>query len=375
MGDVRDDLGAVEVGAEAAGGLDHRHAVVVQFLHQVGDELRTLADVFHIEGLVKADGHGLHRTDLHAAVGEEALVERHELHHLVGELLVVGGDDAAAGEAEFAGGEVDDIETVCQHVVDLLGGHELAARLAGLHEVDVVLQQGSVENALDAEFVADVRDGKHVLQAHRLAADEVGAGLHAHEGDLLRTVVLDGLAEGLEVEVALERVIRLRDETLLVHQLDHFAAQAGDVRFGGGEVEIHQRDHARLHVGLREDVLRGAALVGRQDVLRAEDLLDGGLDAVEGLGSGVGIIGDAHRGDLLVGHTVHARVRDHIEIDVLVLEEEGVVSGFLDGLEALFDREQGEFLDDAHFVHLQGDLILRLIEFDCHSMGFLLLCD
>ena len=35
--------------AEAAGRLDHRHAVVVQLLDQVGDEFRTLADIIHIE--------------------------------------------------------------------------------------------------------------------------------------------------------------------------------------------------------------------------------------------------------------------------------------------------------------------------------------
>ena len=137
---------------------------------------------------------------------------------------------------------------------------------------------------------------------------------------------------------------------------------------GGGEVEIHQRNHARAHIRLREDVLGRTALVGGQDVLRAEDFLDGGLDAIEGLGAGVGVVGDAHRGHLLVGHSVDAGVREHVHVDVFVLEKECVVAGFLDALEALLDREQVEFLDDAHLVHLQGDLIVGLIEFDCHDM-------
>ena len=104
--------------------------------------------------------------------------------------------------------------------------------------------------------------------------------------------------------------------------------------------------------------------MGGKDILRAEDLLDGGLDAVEGLGAGVGVVGDAHRGHLLVGHTVDAGVREHVHVDVFVLKKECVVAGFLDALEALLDRKQVEFLDDAHFVHLQRNLVRRLIEFD-----------
>ena len=103
MRNIGDDLRAVQVRAQAAGGLDHGNAVVIQFLHEVCDELRALADVFHVQRLIKSDRHRFHRTDFHAAVGEETFVQRHELHHLFRELLVVRGDDAAAGEAEFTG--------------------------------------------------------------------------------------------------------------------------------------------------------------------------------------------------------------------------------------------------------------------------------
>ena len=106
--------------------------------------------------------------------------------------------------------------------------------------------------------------------------------------------------------------------------------------------------------------------MGGQDVVRAEDFLHGGLHTVEGLGAGVGVVGDGHGRHLAVGHAVHAGIGDHIQVDVPVLEQERVVSGLLDAFEALFNGEEGEFLDDTHLVHLERDLVLRLVEFDGH---------
>ena len=368
MRKVGDNLGAVQVGSQAAGGLDHRYAVIVQFLYQIGDEFGTLADVFHIQALVQAHGHGFHGAHLHAAIGKESFVQGHELHHFVRELLVMGGNDAAAAEAQLAGAEVDNVETIGQSMINLLGGHELAAGLARFHEIDVILQQGGIQDAPDTEFVADIGDGQHVLQAHRLSADEVGAGFHAHEGDFLRAQFLDGLAEFLQVEVTLERIVGLGDETLLVHQFHHFAAQAGDVGLGRGEMEVHESVHARFYIGFGQDVFCRTALVGGQHILCTKDFLNGRLHAIEGFGACVGIVGDAHGCYLFVRHTVDAGIGEHIHVNIFVLQQEGIVTGFLDALEALFYGEEGEFLDHAHLVHLQGDLILRLIKFNRHIL-------
>ena len=179
-------------------------------------------------------------------------------------------------------------------MVDFLGRHEFATGLPHFHEVDVVLEEGSVEDALDSELVANVSDGEHVLKGYRLASDEVGSGFDPDERHFLRSEFLDGLAEKFEVEVALERVVALGDETLLVDEFDDLTSEAGYVGLRRCEVEVHKGIHPGLHVSLGEDVLGGSSLMGGKDVVGAEDFLHGGLDPVEGLAAGVGIIRYAH---------------------------------------------------------------------------------
>jgi hypothetical protein len=49
MRDMRNKLRAVDMGTETAGRLDHRNSVLVEFIHKIVDELRSLADVFHVK--------------------------------------------------------------------------------------------------------------------------------------------------------------------------------------------------------------------------------------------------------------------------------------------------------------------------------------
>ena len=93
----------VEVAAQASCREDNGHAIVVELLGEVVDELRTLADVLHVEALIQALCHGLHSAYVHTTVGEEALVEGDVLDHHLGELLILTGDDTALSEAELAG--------------------------------------------------------------------------------------------------------------------------------------------------------------------------------------------------------------------------------------------------------------------------------
>ena len=95
--------------------------------------------------------------------------------------------------------------------------------------------------------MADVGHGEHVLERYGLTTDEVGSCLYAYEGDVLGTLLLDGGAQLLEVEVALEGVVGLGLEALLSHELLYGTAHAGDVGLGGGEVEVHECCLAGLH--------------------------------------------------------------------------------------------------------------------------------
>ena len=239
----------------------------------------------------------------------------------------------------------------------------LAALFAHLVEVEVVGQQAGVEHEQEAVLRADLADLGEVLQRHRLAADQVGAGLHAHERDLVGAVLLDDGFELGDVHVALERQVAGDLQPGVGDQLLDHAALQRDVRLGGGEVVVHRHDRARLHQHLGQDVLAGAALVGRQEVVHAEDLAQLVVKARVGGAAGVGVVGDHHRGELLVAHGVDAAVGQHVEEHVGVLQQEGVVAGLGHRLEALFDRQQVQLLDDAHLVHFQRD---RLVAVELH---------
>ena len=203
-------------------------------------------------------------------------------------------DGASAGKAKFAGRKIDDVHLVGQQMVDFLGSHVLALCLAGLHEVDVVLQQRSIQYAGHAEFVADVCHSQHVLQADGLSADKVGPGFHTHIGHLLGAIFADGLLQFLQVKVALEGIVALGQQPLLVYQLKHLASATGNVCLCGGEVEVHDGHHSGLHKTLGQNVLAGASLVGGQHVVHAEDLLHGSLQTVESLASGIRVVGGVH---------------------------------------------------------------------------------
>ena len=95
---------------------------------------------------------------------------------------------------------------VGQEVIDGLEVHVLATCLAGLHEVDVVLEERCVEHADDVVVVADVGHGKHVLERYGLTADEVGTCLNTYKGDVLGTLFLDDVILFLLLQVLLLRL-------------------------------------------------------------------------------------------------------------------------------------------------------------------------
>ena len=239
---------------------------------------------------------------------------------------------------------------------DLAYRHVLAGCLAGLDEVEVILQEARVEDGHNAVLAAYLADVVHILQGERLAADEVRAGLYAQEGDVLRARLGDEAAQLVEVDVALEGVVARGLYALVAEQLGHGAAEAGDVRLGRGEVEVHRHHVAGLHEGDGEDVLAGAALVGGEEEVRAEELVHLGLQPVEGRAAGVAVVADEHRGGLAVAHAVDAGVGQHVEEDVLVLEQEGVVARLGDGLGAALHGLEVQLLHHAHLVQLEGDV-------------------
>ena len=364
MRDVGQEFRSVDVGTQATGGFHHGHAVVGKLLHQVLDEDGALVDDFLIEGLHEAHGHGFHGAHFHTAVGQEALVQRDECLHLEDEALVVGDDGTTAGETELAAGEVDEIHLIRNLADDFGHRHILCGFLAGLDEVQVVLQQRGIQHGHDAVFLTHGGHIQHVLHGKRLTANQVGTGFDTHKGNMVSTHLFDEGAQTGNIEVALEGVFQVRVEALGDDELLHAATLAGDVGLRGGEVEVHGYHIAFLHEGLGQDVLAGAALVGGQEILGTEHMLNHAGEAVEGLGTGVGVVSLHGGGNLVVAHGVHTGVGEHIHEHILILQQERVVAGLAQLLHTLFDCGQEQLLHHTHLVHFQRHLVLFLIELD-----------
>ena len=221
----------------------------------------------------------------------------------------------------------------------MLGGHVLALRFTGLHEINIVLQQRGVEYAQNAVVVTDVGYGQHIFQRNGLTTNQIGTSLYAYKGYLFGSHTLNRLLQLLQVKITLEGVIALRQQPFLLHQFQHLTSAAGNVGLGGGKVEIHDGHHAGLYEGLGQDVLTGTSLVGRKQIIGAKHLFHSSLIAVEGFTAGIRVIGNVHGGGLSIRHSVHTAVGEHIHINVAILQQKGIVASFLNTLQALLYGE------------------------------------
>jgi len=76
------------------------------------------------------------------------------------------------------------------------------------------------------------------------------------------------------------------------------------------------------------------------DVLVAEHVLDRAREVIEGLASGIRVVGPHELRELVVAHRVDAAVGQHIEENVPRSEEERVVARFSDGVQPFLRRNQ-----------------------------------
>ena len=206
-----------------------------------------------------------------SAEGREALERRNEGLDVFILLLIVEDDRAAAAEAELPRGEVNDIHRIRDRADDLADGLVFIGFLTGFDEMQVILQQARVEDRAHAVLFAEPGNGEHVGKGDGLAADQVRAGFDADKGDLPAMLPEDTL-ELLEIEIALEQLLALLIEALLL-QADHvISAAVFDFSDGGSELEVHRNDGAgiRLHISEREHVFAGPALVNGKEIILVE---------------------------------------------------------------------------------------------------------
>ena len=141
---------------------------------------------------------------------------------------------AATAEAEFPAGEVNNVEEVRDHAGDLADGFILHGLLAGLDEVQVVLQQGSIQNRGDAVGAGKVGGFLHVGVGDGLAANEVRSCLDSHKGNVVLALALYASLNLVKVNVALEgkgafkfASDRVEDGHIAAHPFDLVSARGG----------------------------------------------------------------------------------------------------------------------------------------------------
>ena len=87
--------------------------------------------------------------------------------------------------------------------------------------------------------------------------------------------------------------------------------------------------------------------MGGDDVLETGEFGDGVFHVVERAGAAVALVAHHHRAPLAVAHGAGAAVGQQVDVDIVALQHEDILVGFVEPLFALF---AGGFLD--RFNHL-----------------------
>ena len=218
--------------------------------------------------------------------------------------------------------------------------------------------------------MADICNRKHILKRYRLTANQIGSRLYTNESHSVCSNFLNALAQVLKIEIALERIITLWQQTFWVQEFFHGTAKTGDMRFRSGKVEIHKCHHTRLDKSLGKDILACSSLMCRQDVFCTKNFFHSRLYSVEGFGASISIIGLHHGTKLQIGHAVNTRIGQHIHIYILILEQERIVACLLNFLQSVFYWQKRKLLNHSHLVHFEWHLVFTLIKFYCHLLYF-----
>ena len=108
-------------------------------------------------------------------------------------------------------------------------------------------------------------------------------------------------------------------------EVDGLGAHELDVGARGIEVRVVGNDVAFLARHAEQDALGGAALMRRDDVAEAEDVLDGVAEVIEAAAAGVALVAFHDAGPLMRGHGAGAGIGEQVDEHIVGRQEEQVV--------------------------------------------------
>ena len=182
-----------------------------------------------------------------------------------------------------------------------------------------------VEEERLAVAVADLADGADVGHRDRLSTGHVHRHRHVDVGDVVSAHLVDEGLELVQVDIALERVLRAGVMGLVNDDVVERAT--GELLMDPRRREVHVAGDvlAGSDEDLRDEVLGPSALVGGADVGEAVALLDRLDEMVEGAGTRIGLIPEHQGAPLPVAHGGRAGVGEQVDVDVVAAQQEGVV--------------------------------------------------
>ena len=207
-------------------------------------------------------------------------------------------------------------------------------------------------------------DGLRVGQRDGLPPGQIHRGGNADIRDALCPIKLDNLFQLDQIHIAFERMQALGVVRIGNDHVNKRTAGQLLVQPSGGEVHITRNDVARLDEGLRQQVLRAAALVGGHHVFVSVPLLDGGFKTVEASASGVGFVAHHHRGPLPVAHGGSAGIGEQIDINIVRPQQERVITGLANSLFSLGRAGNPDLLN-----HFDLERLCPCALLDCHLIS------
>ena len=170
-----------------------------------------------------------------------------------------------------------------------------------------------------------------------------------------RPTFCDQALERGDIHVAFEGMLQAGLAAFGNDQIDGLGADEFDVGARGVEVRVVGNDVALLAHHAEQDALGGAALVGGDHVLVAEDVLHGVAEAIEAAAAGVALVAFHDGGPLVRGHGAGAGVGEQVDEDIVGGQQKQVVVRGAEQLLALgaggpangLDALDAEGLDDG----------------------------
>ena len=333
---VGQEASGIDEDGVAAHGTDDRNAAFDEHVAEHADLAEAVGHVFFVGHFTQTDGQGVEITSGQTAVGDEAFEQHHAGQEVHVVFFMAQGDHAAdidhrvllAGYGGAVGGVHHGLED---------GGHAHAGAflLAFLDEESVFRHAGGVEEQLLAVLLGHGADVTQVLQADGLAAAGVVGHGHHDEGNLV-AVFLEGALQLGEVHIAFEGLFQFGLEGGVHHAVHRGGLRVEHVGAGGVEGHVDGNVVTGLHQRADENVFRSTALMRGNDIVETHDFLDGVLEAVKAVGTGIGLVAQHEGRPLFLAESTGSGVGEQVDVDVLRLEGEHVVVGVLEGLFAFF---------------------------------------